>query len=349
VVGSRSRCSSPNKPAGLGPQAENRGSPPQARRGDEFAGIRLDSCSGCLDPWWRTSQQSPLPLFTGRGGRSRRKNLLLLLLCTVASLLLIPLLAGRGGGGLGVRSCEAAEGGNPRPPPSGGDGAVERYGKVAIARCWWLPCSDLEAPPPNKLKAVLRACRSDEASRLALCGSGRRHGQRLIGNPRALLLPLAGLGGEGEVEDGLVLPLCWCWLGPFFELIIADAFIASVILCRQGGISSTSMLEACSRHCRGCSNSLRGEVIRSPHRSEGPWRMSVVGRGLSSSWSLLLGGDASRTPTMGGDGAQGHDCFLSFCSRVVFVKEMTLSGWWFYPGTVVLKGRFCKVYSPRDK
>jgi hypothetical protein len=52
---------------------------------------------------------------------------------------------------------------------------------------------------------------------------------------------------------------------------------------------------------------------------------------------------------MGGDDAQGHDCFLSFCSRVVFVKEMALSRWWFYLGTAVLKGRFCKMYSPRDK
>jgi hypothetical protein len=63
------------------------------------------------------------------------------------------------------------------------------------------------------------------------------------------------------------------------ELIIADAFIASAILCRQGRISSTSMLEACSQHCRGCSNSLRGEVIHSPHRGEGPRWMSIVGGG----------------------------------------------------------------------
>jgi hypothetical protein len=349
VVGPRSGRSSPNKPARLSPQAGDRESPPQARRGDESAGIRLDSCLGCLDLWWRASQQSLLPLFTGHGGWSRRKNQLLPFLCAVASLLLIPSLAGRGGGGLGVRSSEAAEGGNPRPLPSGGDGAVEWYGKIVAARCWGLPCSDLEAPPPNKLRAVLRACRSDEPSRLALCGSGRRHGQCLTGNPRALLLLLAGLGGEEEVEDCLVLPLCWCWPGPFFELIIADALIASFILCRQGGISSTSMLEACSRHCRGCSNSLRGEVIRSPHRREGPRRMSVVGRGLPSTWSLLLGGDASRTPANGGDDAQGPDCFLSLCSRVFFVKELVLSVGWAFPRAALLQGRFCNLYSPRDQ
>jgi hypothetical protein len=292
----------------------------------------------------------PAPFFAGRGGRNRRKILLLAFLCAMASLfLLIPSLAGRGGGGLGVRSSEAAEGGNPRPLPSGGDGAMEWYNKVAAARCWGLPCSDLEAPPPNKLKAVLRDCRSDNPSRLALCGSGRWHGQRLTGSPRVLLLLLAGLGGEEEVEDYLVLPLCWCWHGPFFELIIADAWIASVNLCRQGGISSTSLLEACSWHCHGCSISLRGKVIRSPHWREGPQWLSIVGRGLPSNWPLLLGGDASRMPAKGGDDAQGPACFLSLCSRVFFVKEIALSRWWFYRGTVVSKGHFCKMYSPCDK
>jgi hypothetical protein len=71
-----------------------------------------------------------------------------------------------------------------------------------------------------------------------------------------LLLLLVGLGGEGEDEDCLVLLMRRCCPGVFFELIIADAFIAAAILCRQGGNRSTSMLEAISRHCRGCSNSL---------------------------------------------------------------------------------------------
>jgi hypothetical protein len=52
---------------------------------------------------------------------------------------------------------------------------------------------------------------------------------------------------------------------------------------------------------------------------------------------------------MGGDDAQGHDCFLSLCSRVFCVKGLAFSGWWFYPETEVLKGRFCIMYSPRDK
>jgi hypothetical protein len=70
-----------------------------------------------------------------------------------------------------------------------------------------------------------------------------------------LLLLLAGLGGEGEDDECLELPMRRRWLGEIFELIIADAFIASAILCRQGGKTSTSMTEAISRHCRGCSSS----------------------------------------------------------------------------------------------
>jgi hypothetical protein len=99
---------------------------------------------------------------------------------------------------------------------------MERFIKVAVARCYGLPFSDLEAPSPNKLKVVLWTYRPDNPSRLAPCGSGRWHGQRLTGSPQVLLLLLAGLGGEGEVEVYLVLSWCWCWHGPFFELIIAD-------------------------------------------------------------------------------------------------------------------------------
>jgi hypothetical protein len=252
-----------------------------------------------------------------------------------------------GSEGLGVRSRDAAEGGNPQPLPNGGGGVVEWYGKVAISWCCGLPGSNLEAPPPNKLRAVLLACRSDEPSRLALCGTGRRRGQRPTGSPWVLLILLVGLGGEGEDEDCLVLLMCWRWSGTFFKLIIADAFIVSVILCRQGGNRSTSMWEAFSRHCRGCLNSLRDEVILSPHRSEGPWWMSVIGRGLPSSWPLLLGGDALRTPANGGEGAQGPDCFSSLCSRVFYVKEIALSVGWAFSRAALLQGCFYNLYSPR--
>jgi hypothetical protein len=82
--------SSPNKPARSRPQVGDRVPPLQARRGDDFAGFWLDPRSGYLDLWWRASQQSPLPLSAGCGGRNRRKNLLLAFLCAVASLCLIP-------------------------------------------------------------------------------------------------------------------------------------------------------------------------------------------------------------------------------------------------------------------
>jgi hypothetical protein len=311
-----------------------------------MAGIWLDLRLGFLDLWWRASQQSPLPPLAGCGGRRWRKRLLLPFLCAVASLLFIPMLADRGGVGLGARSSDAAEGGNPRPHPSSGGGVVEWFGKAATAWCCGLPRSDPEAPPPNKLRAVLLICRPDESSRLSLCGTGRWRGQRPTGSPWVLLL-LAGLGGEGEDGVCLMMLVRWSWPGTFFELITADAFIASVILCRQGGNSSTSMLEAFSRHCRGCSNSFRGEVIRSPHRSEGPRWMSVIGSRLPSSWPLLLGGDASRTPANGGEDAQGPDCFSSLCSRVFFVKEMTLSVGWAFPRAALLQDCFCNLYSPR--
>jgi hypothetical protein len=84
---------------------------------------------------------------------------------------------------------------------------------------------------------------------------------------------------------------------------------------------STSMLKACSRHRYGCSNSLRDEVIRSPPRMEGPWWLSVIGRRLLSSWSLLLDGNASRTPAKGVRAIEGPDCFPFFYSKVVFVKS----------------------------
>jgi hypothetical protein len=47
-----------------------------------------------------------------------------------------------------------------------------------------------------------------------------------------LLLLLAGLGGEGEDDECLELPMRRRWLGEIFELIIADTFFTSTILCR---------------------------------------------------------------------------------------------------------------------
>jgi hypothetical protein len=275
-VGSGSRRSSSNKPAGLSPQAGDRLPPSRACRGDEMAGIRLDQCLGYLDLWWRAPQQSSLPPLAGRDGRRWRKFLLLPFLYAVVSPVFISLLPGRGGEGLGVRSRDAVEGCNPRLLPSGGSGVVEWPGKLATAWCCGRPCSDLKVSPPNKLKTVILDCRSDELSRQVICGTGRRQGLRSTGSSRVLLLLLAGLDSEGEEEDCPVLLPCWRWTSAFFELIVAYAFFAFVILCRQGGNCSTSMLEALARHCRGCSNSPRGEVIRSPLRREGLIRLKRI-------------------------------------------------------------------------
>jgi hypothetical protein len=361
VAGAGSGLSSSNKPARSGSSYLVRDPAPIHRsgRGGKIGGAWLDSAVGALDSQlpvarkllsrWSSSQQPPPSSSAGHGGRIWRLGLLPHFIRAVVSLLVPPVLAGRGGEGLGVRRRDAAEGGNPRLLPSGGGGVAEWPDMIAAAWCCGLPGLDLEAPPPNKLKDVRLACRPDELSRRVLCGSGRRCGRRSPSSSWVLLLLLAGLGGEGEDEECLALLLCWRWPGAFFELIITDAFIASVILCRQGGNSSASMLEACSRHCRGCLNSLRGKVIRSPHRREGPWWMSVVGRGLPSSWSLLLGGDASRTSAKGGDDAQGPDCFLSLCSWVFFCKEMALSVRWAFPRAALSHGCFCNLYSPRDQ
>jgi hypothetical protein len=41
----------------------------------------------------------------------------------------------------------------PQPSPSGGRGVAELSGEVAMAWCRRLPGLDIDAPPPNKLKA----------------------------------------------------------------------------------------------------------------------------------------------------------------------------------------------------
>jgi hypothetical protein len=151
-----------------------------------------------------------------------------------------------------------------------------------------------------------------EDSRLVLCGSDRRRSQCPIGSSRVLLFLLAGLGGKVEDDDFLELLIRRCWwlgenqvfcltladlnrwrlaassghqLGPnmiIFELVLTDAFIASTILYRQGGETSTSMTEAIPWHCCGCSSSFRCEVIHSPHWNEGPRWLSVIRRALPS-------------------------------------------------------------------
>jgi hypothetical protein len=118
-----------------------------------------------------------------------------------------------------------------------------------------------------------------------------------------------GGGSWGEDED---------------ELTHADGFSAIAIYCRLGGRISTSTMEAWSRSGHGSSRPIHHEVMRSPWRVGGPRLRLVAGRGLPSCRSLFLGGDALRTPARGGGGALGLDCFVSFSSRVLFVKKIGL-------------------------
>jgi hypothetical protein len=87
------------------------------------------------------------------------------------------------------------------------------------------------------------------------------------------------------------------------ELIHDRGKTASTILCRQGGMISTSRMEALIRFRCGCSKSLSHEVMCSPWLRGGPWQRIVVGRELPSSKLLFLDGDAWRTPARSGGGA----------------------------------------------
>jgi hypothetical protein len=98
---------------------------------------------------------------------------------------------------------------------------------------------------------------------------------------------------------------------------------------------------------RGCSKPLSCEVICSPQDGGGPRQRILVGRGLPSSWPLLLGGDAWGAPAIGGGGTQGPDRVSSFCLRVLIV----ISGGpffklWFLCAIDAI-GPPCKLYLPR--
>jgi hypothetical protein len=109
------------------------------------------------------------------------------------------------------------------------------------------------------------------------------------------------------------------------KLIHADGFCAAANLCRHGGEITTSSGEALLQSGHGCSNPLHHEVIRSPWRRGGPWLKTNAGRGLPSSWPLLLSGNALRTPACGGGGAQGLVCKNIYSFGVLFVIEAALS------------------------
>jgi hypothetical protein len=135
-----------------------------------------------------------------------------------------------------------------------------------------------------------------------------------------------------------------CYL---LELNHTRAIWAPVIFCRQGGEFTTSDEEAMICPRRGCSKPLPCEVIRSPQEGGGPRQRIFVGRGLPSSWPLLLGGDAWRTPAIGGGGAQGPDRVSSFCLRVlVVISGGPFYNLWFLCAIDAI-GPPCKLYLPR--
>jgi hypothetical protein len=115
------------------------------------------------------------------------------------------------------------------------------------------------------------------------------------------------------------------------ELFQADGCFAIAIHCRSDGKSSTSGVEAITLPDHGSSKPVHHEVIRSPRRSGGPCPRLVVRRGLPSCRPLFLGGDALRTPTRGGGGAQGLDCRVSFSSGVLVVKRSAFFVVWAFP------------------
>jgi hypothetical protein len=82
-----------------------------------------------------------------------------------------------------------------------------------------------------------------------------------------------------------------------------------VIFCRQGGMSSTSMIEAL-RIRRWSSMLPRRQVVR-PRRLGGrQWLRFYAGRRPSSALPLFLGGNALRMPASGGRDTRGLDCFV---------------------------------------
>jgi hypothetical protein len=166
-----------------------------------------------------------------------------------------------------------------------------------------------------------------------------------------LLLLSSLLPGRGGVEWGET-PTTSCTIrggsgDPVrLELIHDRGKLASTILCRQGSAISNSSEEAWIRFCCGCSKSLSHEVMRSPWLRDGPWLRIIAGKGLLSNRLWFLGGEAWRTPTKSGGGAQGLLCMNLLCLGVLFVKRKDLSLDRRFPRACVEKGLFCNLYLP---
>jgi hypothetical protein len=65
--------------------------------------------------------------------------------------------------------------------------------------------------------------------------------------------------------------------------------------------------------------------------------------------ALYLDGNVLRSPAGGGGGAQGPNCFLPFCSRVLSVNFEGLSSNFWFVDARDGKGTHCNLYPPRVK
>jgi hypothetical protein len=165
AVGAGSGGSSPNKPARPDSRPRRCGPvlPSQARRGGGNGGNSFDLHLGAPDleapvaegffPMWRKRGKAFFYLSADHGGRGWRSRSLLLPIGAAVSLLLMSLLAGRGGEGCGMWSGDVAASENLRPFASNGGESMLMSALVNPVWCRGSPVSDIEAPPPNKLKA----------------------------------------------------------------------------------------------------------------------------------------------------------------------------------------------------
>jgi hypothetical protein len=134
--------------------------------------------------------------------------------------------------------------------------------------------------------------------------------------------------GGGEDSDGsavaqmdLLQPLP---AGCYGSLILRAEHIASrigaVIFGRYGGPNLTSIVEASLSSAAEARRRLATKWFRPRWLDDGRWQEICAGREPSSFLLSFLGGDAWRTPVVGGGGTLVSDCFLVHLCRVFFVK-----------------------------
>jgi hypothetical protein len=124
------------------------------------------------------------------------------------------------------------------------------------------------------------------------------------------------------------------------------AMLAAVIYGRQGGPFSTSSLEALIGFFCWSSTGSFLQVVCPRSQLNGRRQESIAGVGLSSAQLSDLGGDALRSPAVGGGGTRALDCFSSLGARVFFVITRALSSNFWFLRTRDVKGPLCKLHLP---